>query len=186
MLSMSIRCKNDTLIVPIVAFDTEIRGFVTNNRIEGNRISLSDERYRGKVVIVSILGSWCPSHDEMAFLAPWYDANKNRGVEIIGIAFEQKDDEAYAKKTISRLKERHNIKYPILFGGAVGKENVAGVLPELDNFLGYPTTIFIDKQGKVRRIHTGFTGPATGLFYEDFIEEFNALIDTLLAEQPLR
>jgi len=154
--------------------------------LEGNRVSLSDERYRGKVVLVSILGSWCPNClDEMAFLAPWYDANKDRGVEIIGIAFERKDDEAYAKKTISRLKERYHTGYPILFGGAVGKENVAGVLPELDNFSGYPTTIFIDKQGKVRKIHTGFNGPATGLFYEEFIDEFNALVDSLLAEQPV-
>lgn len=151
--------------------------------LEGNRVSLSDDRYRGKVVIVSILGSWCPNClDEMAFLAPWYDANKDRGVEIIGIAFERKEDEAYAKKTISRLKERYHTGYPILFGGAVGKENVTGVLPELDNFSSYPTTIFIDKQGKVRKIHTGFNGPATGLFYTEFIEEFNTLVDSLLAE----
>ncbi len=151
--------------------------------LEGDRVSLSDDRYRGKVVIVSILGSWCPNClDEMAFLAPWYDGNKDRGVEIIGIAFERKEDEAYAKKTISRLKERYHTGYPILFGGAVGKENVTGVLPELDNFSSYPTTIFIDKQGKVRKIHTGFNGPATGLFYTEFIEEFNTLVDSLLTE----
>lgn len=151
--------------------------------LEGNTVSLSDERYKGKVVIVSILGSWCPNClDEMAFLAPWYEENKGRGVEILGIAFERKDDEAYAKKAIDQLKERYHTGYPILFGGAVGKENVAGALPELDNFSSYPTTIFIDKQGKVRTIHTGFNGPATGLFYEEFIKEFNALVDSLLKE----
>jgi hypothetical protein len=56
------------------------------------------------------------------------------------------------------------------------------VLPEVENFSGYPTTLFIDKKGNVRKIHTGFTGPATGLFYEDFKKEFNVLIDSLLAE----
>lgn len=151
--------------------------------LEGNTVSLSDERYKGKVVVVSILGSWCPNClDEMAFLAPWYEENKGRGVEILGIAFERKDDEAYAKKTIGQLKERYHTGYPILFGGAVGKENVAGALPELDNFSSYPTTLFIDKQGKVRTIHTGFNGPATGLFYEEFIKEFNTLVDSLLEE----
>jgi hypothetical protein len=55
-------------------------------------------------------------------------------------------------------------------------------LPEIDNFSSYPTTIFIDKQGKVRKIHTGFSGPATGLFYREFQEEFNALVDSLLSE----
>lgn len=151
--------------------------------INGNLVSLSDERYKGKVVIVSILGSWCPNClDEMAYLAPWYVGNKDRGVEIIGIAFERKDDFDYAKGTLTRLKERYNTGYPLLFGGAVGGENVAGALPELENFSSYPTTIFIDKQGKVRKIHTGFNGPATGEFYYEFIEEFNALIDSLLAE----
>jgi hypothetical protein len=70
----------------------------------------------------------------------------------------------------------------LLFGGAVGRENVAGALPELDNFSSYPTTIYIDKQGKVRKVHTGFNGPATGLFYEEFKEEFNQQIDSLLEE----
>lgn len=151
--------------------------------LEGENVSLGDERYRGKVVVVSILGSWCPNClDEMAFLAPWYDRNKDRGVEVIGIAFERKDDFNYAKNALTRLKQRYDVKYELLFGGQVGKENVANALPELDNFSSYPTTIFIDKSGNVRKIHTGFTGPATGLFYEQFKEDFNSLIDNLLSE----
>ncbi|MBF6598173.1 MAG: TlpA family protein disulfide reductase [Fermentimonas sp.] len=151
--------------------------------LNGNIVSLKDEKYQGKVVIVSILGSWCPNClDEMAFLAPWYEENKDRGVEVIGIAFERKNDFEYGKKALTQLKERYNTGYPLLFGGAVGRENVAGALPELENFSSYPTTIYIDKQGKVNKIHTGFNGPATGLFYEDFKKDFNQLINTLLEE----
>jgi len=150
--------------------------------IDGNIVTLSDERFRDKVVIVSILGSWCPNClDEMAFLAPWYEENRERGVEVIGIAFERKDDFDYARKAITQLKERYNTGYPVLFGGEVGKESIAGALPELDNFSSYPTTIFIDREGKVRKIHTGFNGPATGLFYSEFIEDFNILVDSLLS-----
>jgi thiol-disulfide isomerase/thioredoxin len=146
-------------------------------------VSLKDEKYQGKVVIVSILGSWCPNClDEMAFLAPWYEENRDRGVEIIGIAFERKDDFEYARRTLTQLKERFKTDYPLLFGGAVGRENVAGALPELENFSSYPTTLFIDKQGKVRKVHTGFNGPATGLFYEEFKKDFNQLIDSLIEE----
>jgi len=148
---------------------------------DGNLVSLSDERFRDKVVIVSILGSWCPNClDEMAFLAPWYEENKERGIEVGGIAFERKDDFDYARKAITQLTERYHTGYPVLFGGEVGKESIAGALPELDNFSSYPTTIFLDRQGKVRRIHTGFNGPATGLFYQEFIDEFNTLVDSLL------
>ncbi|GAP72780.1 alkyl hydroperoxide reductase [Candidatus Symbiothrix dinenymphae] len=148
---------------------------------EGKIISINDERYKGKVVIVSVLGSWCPNClDELQFLAPWYDANKDRGVEVIGLAFERKDDMDYARKAINRLKERFGVNYEILFAGRAKPETIAKVLPEVQNFGGYPTTIFIDKKGKVQKIHTGYSGPATGLFYEEFQKEFNQLVDNLL------
>jgi peroxiredoxin len=148
---------------------------------DGQIISLNDERYKDKVVIVSILGSWCPNClDELKDLAPWYAANKDRGVEVIGLAFERKDDLDYAKKAINRLKEKFGVEYEILFAGQANAETVAKVLPELENFGGYPTTIYIDKTGKVRKIHTGYSGPATGLFYEESQKEFNQLIDSLL------
>ncbi|MFA7492361.1 MAG: TlpA disulfide reductase family protein [Proteiniphilum sp.] len=151
--------------------------------LDGQNVSLDNERYRGKVVVVSILGSWCPNClDEMEFLAPWYDENSERGVEIIGIAFERKDDFDYAKTALTRLKNRYGANYEILFGGQVGRESVANALPEVENFSSYPTTLFIDKKGAVRKIHTGFNGPATGLFYEEFKRDFNYLIDSLLSE----
>lgn len=151
--------------------------------LDGNIVSLKDDNYQGKVVLVTILGSWCPNClDEMAYLAPWYEENKDRGVEIIGIAFERKNDFEYGKKALTQLKEHYKTGYTILFGGAVGSENVAGALPELENFSSYPTTLYIDKQGKVRKVHTGFNGPATGLFYEEFKEDFNKSIDSLLEE----
>ncbi|GHT19626.1 hypothetical protein AGMMS4957_04300 [Bacteroidia bacterium] len=148
---------------------------------DGQVISLKDERYKDKVVIISILGSWCPNClDELGFLAPWYAANKDRGVEVIGLAFERKNDLEYATKAINRLKERFGVAYEILFAGQANAETVAKVLPEVQNFGGYPTTIFIDKTGKVQKIHTGYSGPATGLFYEEFKKEFNELLDSLL------
>lgn len=149
--------------------------------LKGNMFSLSDAKYRNKVVIISILGSWCPNClDEMSFLVPWYNANKSRGVEIIGMAFERKSDPAYIHRTLTHLIEKHHPGYDILIGGKIGDGNK--VLPEIDGIKGYPTIIFIDKKGIVRKIHTGFNGPATGLFYDEFKKEFNELIDQLLKE----
>ncbi|ADQ79160.1 alkyl hydroperoxide reductase/ Thiol specific antioxidant/ Mal allergen [Paludibacter propionicigenes WB4] len=161
---------------------SEVLSFKLPN-INGQTVSVNDERYKNKVVIISILGSWCPNClDEMKYLAPWYKANKARGVEIIGLSFERKDDFAYAKAAISRLKTKYGAEYEILFAGKVGDEATAKVLPEIEKVSSYPTTIFIDKKGKVRKIYTGYNGPATGLFYEEFKQEFNALMDQLLAE----
>jgi peroxiredoxin len=151
--------------------------------INGQTVSLSDARYKNKVVIISILGSWCPNcMDEMKYMAPWYKANKSRGAEIIGLSFERKDDFAYAKAAIARMKAKYGAEYEVLFAGKVGDEATAKVLPEVEKVSSYPTTIFIDKKGKVRKIYTGYNGPATGLFYEEFKQDFNALMDQLLAE----
>ena len=148
---------------------------------DGQLVALSDARYRGKVVIVSVLGTWCPNClDEAAYLSQWYRENKGRGVEILGLAFERKDDAAYAHAAINRLKAQHGVDYDILFAGKVGGEATANVLPEIDKLAGYPTTFFIDRKGKVAKIHTGFSGPATGLFYEKWKADFNATIDSLV------
>ena len=151
--------------------------------LEGKQVSLSDPQYNGKVVIVTILGSWCPNClDENAFLSSWYKKNHHRGVEIIGLGFERKNDFESAKKSLSNLKTRLDIPYEILFAGQSGTSSASKALPALNGISAFPTTIFIDRKGNVRKVHTGFSGPATGKFYDAFKTEFNGLIDSLLSE----
>ena len=147
----------------------------------GKKISLKDEKYKNKVVILTITGSWCPNCvDEATFIAPWYKANQKRGVEIIALHYERQTDAEYAKKVMTRFRERFGIAYDQVIAGTADKQVVAQSLPALDSFLSFPTTIIIDKQGNVAQIHTGFNGPATGKFYDEFKQEFNAEIDSLL------
>lgn len=150
--------------------------------LEGKKVSLTDPAYKGKVVVVTLLGSWCPNClDENTFLAQWYKANHQRGVEIIGLGFERKNDFESARKSLLALKNRLGIDYEILFAGRVGPD-AAKLLPQLNGIASYPTTIFVDKNGNVRKIHSGFSGPATGKFFDEFKAEFNELIDSLLSE----
>ncbi|WP_165958059.1 TlpA disulfide reductase family protein [Segetibacter sp. 3557_3] len=150
---------------------------------DGKRLSPGDDKYKNKVLIVTIGGTWCPNcMDEANFLAPWYKANKNRGVEVIAIHYERQDDPAFVNKVLTRFKTKFDIQYDIVFGGLSDKQAVAASLPSLNNFLSFPTTIFIDKQGNVAKIHTGFTGPATGKFYDQFKADFNAEVDELLGK----
>jgi len=152
--------------------------------LDGKQVSLSDPTYKGKVVIVTILGSWCPNClDENKFLSGWYKENKKRGVEIIGLGFERKNDFESAKKSLTALKTRLGIEYEILFAGQSSTEAASKALPQLNGIASFPTTIFIDKKGNVRKVHSGFSGPATGKFFEEFKTEFNALIDELVAEK---
>jgi thiol-disulfide isomerase/thioredoxin len=151
--------------------------------MEGNLVSLSDERFKDKVVIVQILGSWCINcMDETKFFAQWYKDNHDNPVEIVGLAFERKDDFAYAKQQLSRYVNRFDVRYPLLFAGENNRENLARALPAIDRISAFPTTIFLDKNKKVRKIHTGFTGPGTGKYYEAFVKEFNEFMNQLTAE----
>jgi len=151
--------------------------------LNGQTVSLSDPRYQGKVVVVQLMGSWCPNcMDETAYLAPYYRANKNRGFEIIGLAYEQSAAFEKAKPRLARLKNRFNIEYNILVAGQRDKEATAKTLPMLNHVLAFPTTIIVDKKGTVRKIHTGFSGPGTGKYYEEFVQDFESTIDKLLRE----
>lgn len=151
--------------------------------LTGKNVSLNDERFKNKVVILQIFGTWCPNcMDETKFLAPWYDANKDRGVEILGLAYERKPDFAYASNRVAIMKKKLNVNYDFVIAGVNDKEKAAETLPALNHVLSFPTTIFIGKDGNVKHIHTGFTGPGTGIYYDQFKDRFNQIVNACLAE----
>lgn len=149
----------------------------------GKTISTTDPRFKNKVTIVQIMGSWCPNcMDETNFLSPWYKRNKQRGVEIVGLAFERSPEMSESGPKIERMKQRFQIDYPVVLAGTNDKVQASKALPDLNAVVAFPTTIFIDKKGQVRHIHTGFSGPGTGKYYDQYVEEFTRLVDKLLAE----
>jgi peroxiredoxin len=155
--------------------------------ITGKQVSLDDERFKNKVLIVQILGSWCPNcMDETAYMVNYYKKYQPKGVEVIGLAYERTTDFAKSQKTLAQMKNRFDIPYPLLITGYTSnKEETAKSLPMLQRVVGFPTTIIIDKTGDVRKIHTGFSGPGTGEHYTEFISEFEKLTDDLLAEKAM-
>jgi thiol-disulfide isomerase/thioredoxin len=151
--------------------------------VNGKPVSLQDEKYKNKVVILQLGGTWCPNcMDETKFLSPWYNENKDRGVEIIGLAYERKDDFRYASERVKKMVAKWDVKYDYLIAGTNDKEKAGKTLPMLNAVVAFPTTIFIGKDGKVKKIHTGFNGPGTGLYYDQFIERFNETVNGLLTE----
>lgn len=148
---------------------------------DGKTVSSSDAKFAGKPLIIAIGGTWCPNcMDEAGFLGPWYKQNKQRGIEVVALQYERQTDLPYVKKAFDRFRKHFDLDYTLLLGGTADKQVVVASLPSLQNFLSFPTTIFIDRNGKVQKIHTGFTGPATGEHYTAFIKEFNEEADKLL------
>jgi thiol-disulfide isomerase/thioredoxin len=151
--------------------------------VNGNPVTLNDEKYKNKVVILQMFGTWCPNcMDETMFLSPWYNENKKRGVEVIGLAYERKPDFDYASGRVKKMIDKLKVSYDFVIAGTNDKAQAAETLPMLNKIVAFPTTIFIGKDGKVKKIHTGFSGPGTGFYYEQGIQKFNETVNELLSE----
>ncbi|MEO6306104.1 MAG: TlpA disulfide reductase family protein [Bacteroidia bacterium] len=145
--------------------------------------SLNDKKFENKPVIIQIMGSWCPNcMDESAYLSQIYKQYQKEGLEIIALAFEKTSDLEKAKNNLLRLKKRIGMEYEILITQQTGKEKASEVLSALNKITAFPTTIFLNKQHQVIKVHTGFSGPATGSDYEVFKQRTESLIKQLVKE----
>ncbi len=146
-------------------------------------VSINDAKFKNKVVIIQIMGSWCPNcMDETAFLSDYYNHNKQRGIEIIGLAYEYTTDFNRSVNSIKKFKNRFNVQYTLLNTGVTVSDSLRTekTLPQLTTIKSFPSTIFLDKSGRVAKIYAGFEGPGTGVHYEEMKKEFYATVDGLL------
>nr|WP_299346610.1 TlpA disulfide reductase family protein [Allomuricauda sp.] len=149
----------------------------------GKIVSLSDERFAEKPVLIQIMGTWCPNClDETKFYVDYLKKNPDTDLAFVALAFEYAKTEESAWRGIQRLKDRIEVPYPILLAqyGTSNKQRANEKLPMLNHVLSYPTTIYIDRDKDVRKIHTGFNGPATGEKHENFKKEFNQTVEEML------
>ena len=145
------------------------------------KISLDDDQYKNKPVIIQIMGSWCPNcMDESAYLTNVYRQYHKHGLEIIALAYERTTDTEKAKANINRFIKRLNIEYQVLITGLSGKEKASDSLPFLNKIMAFPTTLFLNKNHQVKSIYTGFNGPATGNAHEKYKLKTELLIKNLL------
>jgi thiol-disulfide isomerase/thioredoxin len=149
--------------------------------LEGKKVSLDDPKFKGKPVVVQFFGSWCPNClDEMSYLIPWYNENHQRGIEIVALAFERSLSPQDAKFQLLKTQKKKNVPYTILQAGSISDDKPKDKIPGLKNFISFPTTVFLNKNHEVVKVHAGFTGPSTGKFFEDWKKEFNETVDGLL------
>jgi thiol-disulfide isomerase/thioredoxin len=152
--------------------------------LDGRTVTERDPRFRGKVVLVDIFGSWCPTcHDAAPELVRLYRKYHDRGLEIVGLAYEVTGDTAIDARQVRRYRRKFGISFPLLLAGINDTEAAAATLPQLHGFTSFPTTVFLARDGRVRRVHAGFYGPAMGAQHERMIREFEREVERLLAER---
>lgn len=148
--------------------------------LNGTMVSESDERFRGKVVLLNITGSWCPNcHDEAPFLVDLYRAYHAQGLEIVALAFEEEEQ----LKDPVRLRTfigTYGIPYTVLLAG--DPSELQARLPQAVNLNTFPATFFVGRDGLVHGAHAGFAGKATGEEHARQTVEMRRKVEDLLAE----
>jgi peroxiredoxin len=151
--------------------------------LSGRIVSERDARFRGKVVLVNITGSWCPNcHDEAPFLAELYRTYRSRGLEIVGLSFEEKAQLENPTRLRAFIK-RYGIEYTMLLAGET--DEAKDKLPQAVNWNAFPTTFFLGRDGRVRSVHAGFPSAASGDLHTRAKQEFTDKVERLLAEAPV-
>jgi thiol-disulfide isomerase/thioredoxin len=151
----------------------------------GETVRSTDDRFKGKALIVDIMGTWCHNClDEAPILEQLQQRFGKDGLEVVGLSFEIGDDPAVAKKNLQLYKDRFGLTYTLLFCGSLDEANVQKQIhSQLDNFFAYPTAIFIDADRKVQAIHSGFKGPGTGEEFQPQVQEFVELASKITSRK---
>ena len=143
--------------------------------------TLDDPRFTGDGRIIVVFGTWCPNcRDATSFLAELDRQYRDRGLRIVGLACEHDRPLGENRRRVRAYAESAGAEYPILIAGLSDKSAAGESLPWLDKVRAYPTFIFADRNGKVIRTYTGFSGPATGKAHERLRDAFDGTVRSIL------
>lgn len=150
--------------------------------IDGAVVDLDQGEFKNKAKVIQVFGSWCPNcHDESTFFAKWRKSNSEKLDEIkfIAVSFEKASSRAEALKNLQRARKKLGMDYDVVLADFDNSVKVTDVLP-LKSSVAFPTTIYLSRDNKIQKIHTGFSGQATGEYFEAFTKDFNQTIESLL------
>ena len=149
--------------------------------LTGKIVSNTDTRFTGKVIILSLGGSWCPNcHDEAPLLEALYRKYRSQGLEVVELSFEE-EDQLKNPTRLRAFRKEYGLDYTVLLAGEPSQ--LAEKLPQAVNLDTFPATFFVGRDGLVKAIHAGFAGKAMGKMHDELVAEINTTVTRLLAEK---
>jgi thiol-disulfide isomerase/thioredoxin len=147
--------------------------------VHGKLISNDDAKFKGKVVLAIVTGTWCPNcHDEAKYLVKLYEKYHDKGLEIVALDFEE-EDQAASLQRVNAFISQYRIPYTYLIAGT--PDEMWDKVPQAVNLNTWPATFFIGRDGKVKATYAGFASGASGVYNAELREDFTSNIERLLA-----
>lgn len=127
---------------------------------------LEHPRYAGQPVVVQLVGSWCAHCKSAApVIAKLYEKYQSKGLRILTIDYEFTEDSSYNLQRAAQFKNEYGITWQLITrDGRVDEfwdilpNGLAGEEP----FVAFPITIFLNQNGTIHALHSGFVGPESG------------------------
>jgi peroxiredoxin len=152
--------------------------------IHGNLVTNEDSRFKGKVVLAIVTGTWCPNcHDEARYLVELYKQYHSKGLEIVALDFEEAD-QAKSLTRVNAFIKQYGVPYTYLIAGT--PDEMWAKVPQAVNLNTWPATFFIGRDGRVKGTYSGFAGGASGIYHAELKDDFVSTIERLLNENPVQ
>ena len=139
-----------------------------------------DSRTITKPTILAIQGSWCPNCMDEGRVLDQYYREFEGAIDVYGLSYEYSGTLEKATAAVQKMERDLGTSFPMVIATYGPKQDRNAVLP-LEQIRSYPTSIMLDHQGNVVKIHTGFYGPSTKE-YEAYVKETREELEALVAK----
>ena len=139
-----------------------------------------DSRTITKPTILAIQGSWCPNCMDEGRVLDQYYREFEGAIDVYGLSYEYSGTLEKATAAVQKMERDLGTSFPMVIATYGPKQDRNAVLP-LEQIRSYPTSIMLDHEGNVVKIHTGFYGPSTKE-YEAYVKETREELEALVAK----
>jgi thiol-disulfide isomerase/thioredoxin len=149
----------------------------------GRKKTLSASYFKGQPTVVQIMGTWCPNClDETNYLKTLFENPTFANIRWVTIAFEYGATDAEKIRRFQSFRRKSNLQHAFFLGGEARSKDASSVFNQLNGVYGFPTTLYLDKKGRIVSVHSGFDGPATQNHFEAYKEKTENLLRELMAK----
>ena len=154
---------------------------ITIKTNRGKEKTLSTDFFHGKPSVIQLMGTWCPNClDESKYFIELSKQSSFKDIRFIAVGFENGNSDKDRMARLKKYQKKMGFTYPVYLGGGASTKDAHAVFNQLNGVFSFPTTIFLDKKGRIVQVNSGFDGPATGVYYKSMQEETERLLLKLL------